>query len=249
MPWQQAYDTSEAGVGTSGLERHVVHLYTTPDNCFETGSGNSCELAGTDFSEFSFILELQNKTTCSNAPTAGDCIAANVADNYDGATDLGLLGSAGGANLHVPNFPGATGLPAFDTVLPFSFRSATNFNTSALGKITDGVVLADSGLTATGTIGVFFWPEQIIRTYRGDSSSANFNIPCATDLSQDFLTCGGTAGDASTHVTPAAEQPFAYVTAEPSTGKAVPVPAFAAAALGLGLVATTILTGRRRNVA
>ena len=254
-----AYDsTTDQPVGTAAIERHAVSFTTEVTDCStsfdltgDTVPDNACLLAESQDSEFSASFEVANATTCSNGLGAA-CIAANVADTYTDGTALTNLGAAW---LHSP--ANTNPLGGRDIPLTTTFSDFSNYTTDANGKITSGVVVADSDFTSLSTIGVFFFPEQRIRTYRGDTTSSFYNNACATNLGVSFEACiainpSTDPADqaANPSIVPASEQDFDYLTADVSgtSSKAVPVPAFAAAALGLGLVGVTIASGRRRSL-
>lgn len=237
--------STDAPAGTALVERHAVQFTTEESDCFVApGVGNVCVAAGSQDSEFTVVFENNNLSTCDAA--GGVCNPVNTADAYTDATNLTPLGSA---RLHAPN--NTTGGILRDLQLVTSFNdSLTSYGTDANGKITSGIIVADSDFAGVGTIGVFFFPEMIIRTYRGVSTFAEFNSACALDLAQPFFACGSAAPDGTDDVIAASEQSFDYVDTPMGAGssKAVPVPAFAAAALGLGLIGITVATSRRRRL-
>ncbi len=235
----------DAPPGTGKFERHALAWITEQGDCdLSLGASAPCVQVGSIGSHATVVFENTNATTCTAASAGGSCVPANVVDTYSDASQLGLLDDL---RLHSPLAPvldPVSGAPR-DIIVTSTFNdSLTSYTTDAAGKIIGGVVVADSDFAGSGTIGVFIFPEMVLRTYRGVSSDAGFNGACATNIAIDYTTC-----DNGTTVVASAEQVFDYVT-DPmgqATAKAVPVPAFAAAALGLGLVGVTVLTGRRRQ--
>lgn len=242
--------TTDAPVGTSLVERHAIQFTTEASDCFDSPlvGGNVCVGAGSQDSEFTVVFENNNLTTCVSP--AGTCDPNNVADSYVDGTNLAPLGAA---RVHSPN--NTTGGILRDLPLATTFSDLSSYGTDANGKITSGVIIADSDFAGVGTIGVFFFPEMIVRTFRGVSTSPEFDVTCATNLGATFSDCGsdilGGEIDGTNDVIGASEQSFDYVTTpmgQSDASKAVPVPAYAAAALGLGLVGITIASSRRRTV-
>ena len=235
---------NDAPVGTAAVERHAIQFTTEEADCFVApGVGNVCVAAGSQDSEFTVVFENNNLTSCDSA--AGVCVPVNVADTYPDGSELASLGQA---RVHSPN--NTTGGLLRDLPLTTSFSDLSSYSTDANGKISSGVIVADSDFAGVGTIGVFFFPEMVVRTYRGVTTFAEFNAACATDLTMPFFACGSAAPDGTDDVIAASESNFDYVTTPMGQGgsKAVPVPAYAAAALGLGLVGITIASSRRRSV-
>lgn len=243
---------TDAPVGTAAIERHAIQFTTELTDCSasfdltgDTVPDNACLLAQSNDSEFTAAFENVNLTTCSNGLGAA-CIAANVADTYTDGTNLTALGDA---RLHAPQSTNPLG--GRDIPLVTSFSDDSAYGTDADGKITSGVIVADSDFTTLSTVGVFFFPEMIIRTYRGDSASPLWNAACTTDINANFESCIAVDADPATaDIIPASEQSFDYLTVPMGQGgsKSVPVPAFAAAALGLGLIGITIVSSRRRSL-
>lgn len=242
-----AYDsTTDAPGGTAELEHHAFVFKTELANCASTAF---CSAAGSIDSDFISVFSLTNTTTCSAA--LGTCSAVNVADTYTGAG--GASTNGGGVptdvftRVHSPNCNVGGPIPCLRDILLNTSFDEWNFTANEIGKLSSGYVIADSDFAGNGTIGAFNLDTMIVRTYRGTTADATFNSACAVDPNADYLTCM-----AATQTTgPATEQPFQYITTPMSDlelAKAVPVPAFAAAILGLGLVAITVLTGRRRQV-
>lgn len=251
-----SYDGGDdAPVGTAAIERHAVAFTTELTDCSNSfdlngdttvdAADNACLIAQSNDSEFTAAFEVANATTCSNGLGAA-CIPANVADTYTDGTALTNLGAAW---LHAPNNTNPLG--GRDIPLTTTFSDDSNYGTDANGKIVSGFVVADSDFTTLSTIGVFFFPEHRIRTYRGDTTSPLWNAACGTDLGVSFESCIAIDADPLTpDIIPASEQDFDYMTMPAGSGgsKSVPVPAFAAAALGLGLIGVTIASSRRRKL-
>jgi len=246
------YDSAgdDKPTGARASEVHGVQFTTRLSDCPDPAV---CAAAASGDSEFTAILEVQNLSTCAS-PT-GTCTPATAVDNYVGDLGTAVSGVAPASpytNIFLPACPVGAAACLRDLPLSSTFYD-WDFTTDANGKIVSGHAIADSTFATSGTVGVFVWPEKVIRTYRGDASTGlatQAAVDCAVDLSQDFTTCW--IDDAATPADgPSAEQDFEYVTYPESTGdltKTVPVPAFAAALLGLGLVAITVMTGRRRQI-
>lgn len=236
--------------GTSGIERHAFVNFGDPAGCLNPAF---CAGADSDNSESQIQLTVTNTSTCT-LPT-GPCIAANVVDTYQGtggAATLGVAPTVDSFQIHSPECDQPTNTNCGRDLPLVTALAGWDFITDATGKITSGYLYGDSGFgSPAGTVGVFILEAdgtKELRTYRGGSSQ--LILACAIDINADPSTCWtddpGTPLDG-----PAGASSFAYITVpmvEGSLNKAVPVPAFAAAALGLGLIAITVLTGRRRQI-
>lgn len=141
--------------------------------------------------------------------------------------------------------------------------------TNSEGQITGGYYgFFALGVTGINSYIVTSWDSKVAVAYQGGTAGAVSpfgNLPSFADTQTliDTYKSGGTAsigpypgpaagaGDTSWDL--AGFIDVAYTTCDVSTecgqfGKSVPVPAFAAAALGLGLLGITYLTGRRRAI-
>ncbi len=240
---------SEPPSGARAKEIHAVQFKTEAADCPVLAV---CLAAASVNSEFSAIVEVTNTTTCSSA--TGTCTPVPAVDNYagfGGIPSVGATPSAPYSTIFLPGCPVGSAPCLRDLVLSSSFY-AWDFNTDESGKITDGYFIADSTFAGSGTVGVFIFPDMVVRTYRGDGATGlptPGDVACAADTSTDFTTCW--VDDAgSTDDGPATEQEFDYVTVpmdDLTLTKSVPMPAFAALVLAGGLASITLVTRRRRS--
>ena len=264
------YDSSsDAPSGGREDELHAVQATTEAGDCAPDPANPGttfCDSSFSNDSEFTSIFVVDNASPCVPiAALGGACrnvgagvgaVSANVTDNYSGGAFEAAVGptpTVQYGSVFLPDCPEAAAAGA--CFREFSLTStfySWNFNTAANGMITDGFLIADSNFgSGAATAGVFIFPELVFRTYRG-AAPAGFptvaDRDCVVDPNADYLTCWASA---SAGTGPSSESQFDYLT-YPSVDfqlvKSVPVPAFAAAILGLGLVGITLLTGHRRKI-
>lgn len=239
--------------------------------------GNLCDtLAGPQGVEASSFIIINNKTLGAkgpnNTPQQEDCYTF-LSSDYDasgnpdpGAANFGDYQSILRTDTHlwIPSLaPTAPGIITQNTENPDTYPDIHDICTDAEGKITGGwygffalnplsqprFVITDWDQNwsigfGNGTTGTQFQSVPTIaevKTILTDVIAGN--VPAAG------YTGYGPLGD--WEVTGVAQ--VAYETCDPNFecgqfGKSVPVPAFAAAALGLGLLGITYLTGRRRAI-
>ena len=199
-----------------------------------------------------------------NGPGEGNGGLGAIAECYDAEPERIALGGGGHAHLPTPQVPAL--VPENSTAATDGITmDVTTMCTSAEGKIVSGTNVYSLAV-GVGVFAAFTYDfdnrYQIAFVGTGPMGSggdAN-NLPTIDDAAAIFadITDGtiptGTFGATNTWAF-SSGAPFAYLTCDldPSydcatTGKAVPVPAFAAAALGLGMVGVTFLTSRRRAV-
>lgn len=264
------YDSVETNPsGNRTVERHVWQTALEDGEC--TGL---CQLTNSDNTEVQGIISIANATSCQEIgglcdplPTQVDiycggdlssttsCDADYGVGNYssnapaqDMLTVFAPFANTLGGQDRYPEL-GEFGNPGANPTTTFAWKLTTAEN----GKITDGWYVADTSYQGTTVIG--FVNMNDANTTTGHSLTTYYGTITSLDLDcfLDGNTTDCTTGDFSMG-------PFAtfsnftalgYITAgvaDIGSSKAVPVPAFAAAALGVGLVGITVLTGRRRQV-
>lgn len=146
-----------------------------------------------------------------------------------------------------------------------------NLCTDAEGKITGGTYgFFATGITGINSYVISDWDARVAAAFQGGTAGVSVpfgNLPTTAAAQAAIATYkSGTAQGPGPYVGPgfdagAGDTPWglvalidiAYTTCDTVTecgqfGKSVPVPAFAAASLGLGLLGITYLTGRRRTI-
>lgn len=138
---------------------------------------------------------------------------------------------------------------------------AWDFTTDVNGKIIcepgfDSFYVADTQYQSNTIVGIVNLCDTAsptgasLTTYVGDITLLDLSCILGAGGTANNVCNSGTYGDPA-GLTYSASNPLSYITEasdEVGGGKAVPMPAFAAAALGLGLIGVTTLTGRRRQV-
>lgn len=260
------YDGAEPPVGSRLAEWHAFSATSSSGTeCAPSGDncGSSLE------SEFQAIITVLNKSSCTaltgvctNNPGADSYANGDTVSFFD-ATVPGVVAAPAlsvlGAHFHAPACDYTNDLTCGRDFNLTNIICDYNFTTDENGKINSGFIVAESSLGgAAPIIGQFNFDNGSaeLRSYGvacdidASGNLTNFDQTCLADPTQTPV--GGAEGcftgtgfetDNGVHRT---TQPVDYVTAVAGGGKAVPMPAYAAAALGLGLVGVTVLTGRRK---
>lgn len=268
------YDAaSETVTGKTEREMHVWQVASlfeqgecTTAVCLGLGGGNT-EILG--------IIDVPNKTLCVEAGDGSCDTFPQVEDRYCGGAapcaghtnDLGQADTPDTAaftpdhkvlRVYSANqtankfqslgtdtlFPDASG-----NLVPITKFHSWDFTTAPNGKITSGYYIADTTFFGTTIIGIVDFDNRVLINMSG--TIANVNISCYqnTNTEAGYEACAALEtgvtysnfSDASYITIPDTEQ-------DSDLAKSVPVPAFAAAALGLGLVGITAMTSRRRQL-
>jgi len=255
--------------GSNPVEDHWIQSYTPISDC-----GPACSAALLGRSELIIHMELENQSGCMTAGVA--CADPGVAttDTYNGNAGGGASTQGGAASGTVPAVPklslftpqkigdAVNGAPHYinlgqDDINAFSLTD-WNFQTNAAGKVTTGHIIGFINLgPGAQIIGTFNFDTGTLTTYYGPEPLTAAEHTCLINSPHDPDTDGNPATDDNCEDdlvnggVLSRNAAFSYINVgeeELEFGKAVPVPAFAAAALGLGLIGITILTGRRRQI-
>ena len=253
-------------------ERHVWQTALEPGEC-----QGLCTATNAEETEVLGIVNIANATGCTPAATTCTPAPA-VPDTYCGGNLTSTTSCAadypGGFSSNAPvlqtvsvfspqadpsagnSIESELGQDTAPITVPFAWKIETN----AIGKITAGWWLADTTFNGVTVIGFVNLSDSSAGTgaslttyYSNPAGIATVDIDCFLD--GDSTDCGidnggGGADFANGDVVFSNYTDASYITeaCDEISGKAVPMPAFAAAALGLGLVGVTVLTGRRRQV-
>lgn len=250
------------------VEDHWIQSYTPTDDC-----GLACQGASLQRSELIIHMELNNQSGCMTPGVACSDPGIATTDTYNGSKSGGASTQGGAAIGGTPAVPKlglftpaksgiATTAPHYinlgqDDINAFSLTD-WSFQTNAAGKVTTGHIIGFIDLgPGSQIIGTFNFDTGTLTTYYGPEPTTaaehaclinsphdadTDGVPTTDDNCEDDLVAGGILSRNAA---------FSYINAgeeELEFGKAVPVPAFAAAALGFGLIGITVLTGRRRQI-
>lgn len=254
--------------GSSAQENHFIHVNSPPTGDLLCGPGCAAfNGAGGAELQIGFIVD----NLYDIFPGEGSGGVGSVAECYDAAPTRITNTTDGHAHLPTPLIPAlvpensgaAGGIPMVEVTIC----------TDAEGKIVSGTALylLNVGSGAFTAAFAYDFDNRLQTAWVGTGANGgggNTNMP------PTIAEVGGIHAGflADTPVAPApgdtfggddtwawsSSAVFAYLTCDTdpqftctgiSGGKAVPVPAFAAAALGFGLVGVTLLTSRRRQVA
>lgn len=259
-----AYDVFE-WQGSSALEFHEIQV-NSPGSDDLVQCGPNCALFnGPGGGEIKTGFMIDNLYDASgNGPGEGNGGLGAIFECYDAEPERIALGGGGHAHLPTPQIP---------SIVPENSGAQTsgitmdvsNVCTSAEGKIVSGINIyslnVGNGLQVAFS---FDFDNRLQIAFLGNGPQGSGgdvnNLPSFADTAvitadvEAGIIPSGTFGDTNTWVF-SSSAPFAYLTCDldprydcATSGKAVPVPAFAAAALGLGMVGVTFLTSRRRAV-
>ncbi|MBT8138401.1 MAG: hypothetical protein KJP25_01430 [Gammaproteobacteria bacterium] len=258
--------------GTAPRELHSTKSVIPANPSPQCNPGTSCQILnpGTEDGQVFAVIKMDNKTPGgadgSGTPVA-ECYTTTPAD-YTGSLDLngnptwnGSTGDYGKVTrlwqfLHAP-----AGGPIYDNISQDVIPDIMNICTNAEGKIVSGNY---GFFTFVGfnvySITTYDGDDRFAITFEnGTRGNSNENVPTAAEAAQviaDFnagtLNFADTYGATNDWIVGSLVN-FAYETCDilyecGQFNKAVPVPAFAAAALGLGLIGITLVTGRRRAI-
>lgn len=234
-------------LGTSPTELHAYTMRTRDG--IECVAGDPCDPGENTLDQ---VFQIPNKTVCTGVVGTSCTGYPQVADNYCSAGASSCTQDADDiSGSHNPTFLVTRFYDASDNgYLDLNAISAIDewdLRTNEKGMITSGWYLANTTLgPGVNIVGVIDFDRKIQINLRGDIANVDEDCYLAGADRAAWQACATAQG-----VTYSSFGNIAYMTVPMGQGgseKAVPVPAYAAAALGLGLVGVTMLAGRRRKV-
>lgn len=246
---------------------------TVPDDPACYLGGQCDQILGNLPVEAQVLFTIQNKTLGNDpigngqvdpaAPSVAECYSVQSSD-YDGTGTL-VSGDIGTVerliqHIHAPTLNPLAPQPRNSTALNVT-PDLFDLCTDEEGKITGGYLGFFTQVPNNPTVwSITSFDSKMAVSFANGTAGTQFqNVPTAAeaDAIAASLASGTTPAVAPygaandwvwTNAGPIGYQTCDITAACASGGKAVPMPAFAAVALGLGLIGATVLTGRRRKV-